>query len=224
MKKKETHWFSHDQNAFHDPKIELLPYKYGFSGYGRWWYLIEILRGEVDYKFPVTGKYPFLSLARKLCFTEQKVTEFVLDCIDFELLKTDGEYLWSDSLLARMEYWDKRREQLSEMGKKSAEVRKQKKLTAVEKNEEIPQPQLPVLVTNKTILNETKLNETIRKETKQNDDERNKKTSISNNSSSTTFLYASQEGTDPVNALSLHPGFATQSRYINKLPAWVNSS
>ncbi len=106
-------WFKHDINARHDVKIVAMREKYGASGYGAWWMLIEILRDTEDYKLSLR-EVPLLR--HSLDFPE--VEAFVDDCINvYFLLESDDEYVWSESLMKRMEAYDELLVQRAEAGR-----------------------------------------------------------------------------------------------------------
>jgi len=121
---KDAFYFSHDSNARHDPKIIVLRSHYGYEGYGWYWAIIEMLRDAQDYKFSLKNKYFLSSLAIDLGIDKEKLDKFLDDCIyEFELFKTDGEFVWSESLLERMEKREATRQKRSEAGKKGATER-----------------------------------------------------------------------------------------------------
>jgi hypothetical protein len=135
MSKKESHWFSHDHNAAQDPKLIALATQYGMTGYGRWWRLLEILRGEDQYKYCITTRFAYSVLARELMCTQEEARQFVADCInEYELLQTDDEYIWSASLQHRMTFLDNKRERYSEMGKKGAATTNARRATKLKEN------------------------------------------------------------------------------------------
>ncbi len=43
-------WFKHDSNAHIDAKIKRVKHKYGITGYGLYWYCIELIAGALDSK------------------------------------------------------------------------------------------------------------------------------------------------------------------------------
>ena len=95
-------WFKHDINARHDVKIVAMREKYGIAGYGAWWMLVEILRETEGYKLPIR-EIPLLRYS--LGFPE--VEAFIDDCINvYYLLESDGEFVWSKSLMKRMEAYE----------------------------------------------------------------------------------------------------------------------
>lgn len=119
MHVKNSHYFSHDSNARGDPKIMALISKYGMSGYGRYWVIVEILSEQSGYKLKYCNwSIEALALAMQHSVEEAKV--FIDDCIEnIELFKCDGEYFWSESLARRM----KLKEQKVEQAKKAANAR-----------------------------------------------------------------------------------------------------
>lgn len=121
---KDGQWFKHDSNAASDPKsITLITY-YGYEGYGRWWRIVETLREQAGYKFNIADKFAYPSLAEMLKMNVPEVKKFIGDCIEeFNLLKTDGTYIWSESLIDRMEPLDSKRKKMSERGKEGALAR-----------------------------------------------------------------------------------------------------
>jgi len=112
---KDAYYFSHDSNARNDPKIQALMSKWGYEGYGWFWAVLETLREQSDYKYPV-NKYTFDTFARIFCTTREKSSEFLSDCChEFAdenggLLTIDEQYLWSDSFLKRMSVIDEKRD------------------------------------------------------------------------------------------------------------------
>lgn len=124
MSKKESYWFSHDSNASNDPKLRALLRKYRFEGYGWYWRLMERLRECDDYRYDISMPFAFEVLADDLMMNPQEAEHFVRDCIDyFKLLETDGKYIWSTTMLDRMEFWETKKRRLSINGKKGAAAR-----------------------------------------------------------------------------------------------------
>lgn len=116
---KDAYYFSHDSNARHDPKVLAMRSVYGAEGYGWYWMIIEMLREQPDYKLKI-DKYTWNALAMQLQCDADAVNRFASDCMnEFCLLNSDGEFLWSDSLLRRMTQKDIK----SEKARKAAEVR-----------------------------------------------------------------------------------------------------
>lgn len=117
---KEAYYFSHDCNARNDPKMTAMRAVYGSEGYGWYWMLIEMMRESEAYKLDIQSKYAFNAFALQLQADRTRIEEFINDCIEeFNLFQTDGAYLWSASLLRRMD----KREQKSEARRKAAKAR-----------------------------------------------------------------------------------------------------
>jgi hypothetical protein len=69
---KDAYYFSHDSNAKDDPKCVLLIEQLGLEGYGIFWMLIETLRDQPGYKYPIAL---ISALARRYNTTAEKVTD-----------------------------------------------------------------------------------------------------------------------------------------------------
>lgn len=153
MAKDQSYYFSHDVDAFNDPKIVAMISEYGVIAYAWWWIIIEKLASYEDYKLPLK-KYTFVALDNELGMkNEQNLTfvehvfnknEHVLEqntfcsfCSflfifslinDFELLACDDEFFWSPSLTRRFELRKTKNEEISQKrrlaGLKSAEARR----------------------------------------------------------------------------------------------------
>ncbi len=95
---KDAYYFSHDSNAKDDPKCVLLIEQLGMEGYGIFWVLIETLRDQPEYKYPL-ALIP--ALARRYNTTSEKVKTVVMQYGLFEI--ENDEFFYSDSLNRRME-------------------------------------------------------------------------------------------------------------------------
>jgi hypothetical protein len=110
---KEAYYFSHDSNARSDPKILAMIKEYGMEGYGRFWVIIETLREQQDYKLP-HKQYVCNALAMQMQCAVDALQSYLKSCIEtYELLSSDGEYFWSNSLIRRMEQKEERSRQAS---------------------------------------------------------------------------------------------------------------
>ena len=116
---KNAFWFRHDSNAKDDPKCVLLIEQLGLEGYGIYWILVETLREQPEYKYPL-ALVP--ALARRYNTSSQKVEAVIKGYQLFAI--DDDQFFFSQSLLQRMEEYDGKREQARLAGKRSAEVRK----------------------------------------------------------------------------------------------------
>jgi len=94
---KDVSYFSHDANARLDPKIIKIRQKYKWGGYGIFFGIIEILRNQENYQYP-------LSELGALAFDMQcdcNALEYIVK--ESELFENDGVFFWSNSLRERLE-------------------------------------------------------------------------------------------------------------------------
>ena len=134
-KSKDKFYFSHDSNARRDPKMIALRSKYGYEGYGRFFALVEILREEKDYRIDTTKSYIIHSVSHELNFESKDLCEaFIKDCLNFELLESDGIFVWSNSLNARMEMFEAKRERYRQLAKKRWGNKNKDEINKDEKN------------------------------------------------------------------------------------------
>lgn len=111
--RKDAFYFSHDSNAKDDPKCMMLIDQLGLEGYGIYWVLIETLREQPGYRYPLAG---VSALARKYNTSAQKMEAVVRG---FGLFRIEDEKVFlSDSLVRRMEEWDETKRRRSLAGKK----------------------------------------------------------------------------------------------------------
>jgi hypothetical protein len=116
---KDAYYFSHDSNAKDDPKCVLLIEQLGLEGYGIYWVLIETLRDQPEYKYPIVL---IGALARRYNTTAEKMKAVVNG---YGLFTVDENDFFSLSLIRRMEHLEYKRELARIAGKKSAEKRLQ---------------------------------------------------------------------------------------------------
>ncbi len=158
---KDSCYFSHDANAKDDSKCMLMIDQMGLEGYGIFWILIETLREQKDYKYPLS-LVP--SLARKYNTTQAKMETVI---IAYNLFETDKDSLFfSRSLNRRMHFFETKKLQQIEAGKKGVEAKKakaQKQIEELSGNDSINRPStVPKTIKEKeTKLNQIKLNETL---------------------------------------------------------------
>jgi hypothetical protein len=94
---KEAYYFSHDSNAKDDPKCVQLIEDLGLEGYGIFWMLIETLRDQPTYRYPIKL---IPSLARRYNTTTPKVEVVVKN---YNLFEVQNDDFFSLSLNKRME-------------------------------------------------------------------------------------------------------------------------
>lgn len=109
---KDAYYFPHDSNAKDDPKCVLLIEQLGMEGYGIYWMLIEVLREQPDYTYPL-ALLP--ALARRYNTTYEKV-KTVVCAYDLFTIKED-KIFFSDSLSRRMQILEEKRIRRSEAGR-----------------------------------------------------------------------------------------------------------
>lgn len=98
----DARYFTHDDNARHDPKIRALIKKYGMEGYGRFWVIVENMREAKGYKLNLKS-YVLDALAEQMQCKAEEVQQFINDCIkEFELFIKEEGFFYSESLLERM--------------------------------------------------------------------------------------------------------------------------
>ena len=132
---KETYYFPHDFHARNDPKCAALLNDFGASGYGLYWCMIEILHEQKDGKLE---KFPKLLSGLSYDFNVpiEALTKQIEALInDYNLLREDEKYIWSDRVIENLENRKLKYYTKSEAGKlgglKSGESRKSKQNEAV---------------------------------------------------------------------------------------------
>ena len=90
-------YFPHDSNAKDDPKCVLLIEQLGMEGYGIYWMLVETLRDQPNYRYPIIL---IPALARKYNTTAEKVKAVVCNYGLFFI--ENEEFFFSTSLIERM--------------------------------------------------------------------------------------------------------------------------
>lgn len=113
MSRRDTYYFPHEYNAKDDPKCEQLIWELGMEGYGMFWALLEVLRAQPDYTYPVAN-IPIV--AKKYNADMDKMRRVVFDFRLFSIV--EERIFFSNGLTSRMRVLDERRKRLSEAGKK----------------------------------------------------------------------------------------------------------
>lgn len=118
-------YFSHDADAATDLKIQSMLMSRKAEGYGLYWMIVERMRKQEKdgYRLPLRP-YVYSAIGRMAGVEPDEVRQFIEECCqEYELFVCDGEWLWSESLLRRMEIKDAKREQRGEKAKRAAEKR-----------------------------------------------------------------------------------------------------
>ena len=110
---KDAYYFAHDSNAKDDPKCMLLIDQLGLEGYGIFWVLVEILRDQPKYTYPI-DLVPIL--ARRYNTSKEKMLAVVNN---YNLFNTnENKFFFSESLINRMSVLEQKRLKRSIAGKK----------------------------------------------------------------------------------------------------------
>jgi len=136
---KDVYYFPHDANAHDDPKCSALIADYGMEGYGLYWMIIETLHEQCEGKLE---KFPKLydGLAFKLKVDKELLTKLIEALLhDYNLLKEDERFIWSDRVLRNLEERRDKRLLKAEAGRlggiKSGEVRRESKQNEAERSD-----------------------------------------------------------------------------------------
>ncbi len=104
--KKDAYWFTHDSNAKDDPKVVMMIEQLGLESYGIFWVLVEILRDQPEFKYPL-ALIP--AVARRYNTTSEKVKAVITNYGLFQI--ENDEFFFSKSLINRMLPLIEKREQ-----------------------------------------------------------------------------------------------------------------
>lgn len=116
---KEAYYFPHFCNARHDRKIKRILKELGIEGYGIFFMLLEVLREQLDFRYPVQDVD---LLADEFGTSEQKVKAVISG---YDLFKYDDEnFFFSPKLEEYMQPWLSMKEQRRIAGIRSGVVRK----------------------------------------------------------------------------------------------------
>jgi hypothetical protein len=111
-------YFPHDANARFDPKCITLIAKWGFEGYGIYWFLLEYLYsqdGEIsDYEMVINELFRGY---------EFDVKAILNSMIDLNLLKINNGRLYSERMLANLKSQKKLKRVFVEAGKRGSDAR-----------------------------------------------------------------------------------------------------
>ena len=126
---KDAYWFSHDSNAKDDPKCMLLIDQLGLEGYGIYWVLVEILREQPDFSYPI-ALIP--AIAKRYGTSVPKVEAVISGFGLFDI--RDDKFFYSPSLITRVLAFKEKQDAKSAAAIKANMIRwqreKEKKLLA----------------------------------------------------------------------------------------------
>ncbi len=153
MTTKDAYWFSHDSNAKDDPKCMILIDQLGMEGYGIYWVLVETLRDQPGYRYPL-NLLPIL--AKRYMTSGEKMKAVVMNYGLFEV--HEEEFFFSPSLNSRMLAMDGKREQARQAGLASARKRK----LLAESNDGLTDVEQPLNEGSTSKVNKSKVNKIIK--------------------------------------------------------------
>ncbi|WP_419490985.1 DUF4373 domain-containing protein [Alistipes putredinis] len=111
-------YFPHEYTAKDDPKCERLIFEMGMEGYGIFWALLEVLRAQPDYTYPLAN----IPLAAYKYRTDpEKMRRVVFDFGLFVII--EDKIFFSNGLKRRMQPMDEEHNIAIESGKRGAEKR-----------------------------------------------------------------------------------------------------
>lgn len=86
--KKNAYYFLHDSNAHNDPKILKVLERFGWEGYGMFWFLLENMRDDANVEIAYTDRNAF---AFQMHTDVQKLQEFIDFCLEIGLFIPCGK-------------------------------------------------------------------------------------------------------------------------------------
>lgn len=132
--KRDTFYFSHDYSARNDPKLKRLLREHGVGGLGVFWCIIEEL-------YEQGGKLS-LDYIETIAWDLHVDVSMIKNIIDgYNLFKTEDDFFWSESVMARLQ---KRENANEKRRQKQKEYQERKKSEAP-----APQSQLPAIAESK---------------------------------------------------------------------------
>lgn len=141
--KDDLPYFSHDNDARNHPKMKALRARFGWTGYGQFWALNEMIAGAPQARLDLSRKVVRSSVACELGMTTDALDDFLRFLEDKDecgLINYSDGILTTDRTQEDYEHVTKMREQKSAAGKASA-LKKASNSTAVrESSTAVQQP------------------------------------------------------------------------------------
>ena len=136
-------WMKHYSNAQSDPKLKLVRHKYGFTGYGLYWYCLEVIAAKVDSEnvsFELDDTAETISLDWGM---SQKDVQEILDYfVELGLFENDNGVVTCYKLAEKVdEYTSKNPEinKINKIYKREKALRSEQKATK-KVSESVPKP------------------------------------------------------------------------------------
>ena len=142
-------WFKHDSSAHRDAKLKKVKRKYGITGYGLYWYCLELIAGNVDRKnitFELEDDAEEIS--EEWCLDQLKVQEMMRYMVDLKLFEENNGRITCLKIAHR----------LDDTTSRNPEIRKLLNLSQIKTASENPEETSDRL--DKTRLDETRLDQT----------------------------------------------------------------
>ena len=108
---KDALYFKFDANAHDDLKIKVLRNKYGWEGYGWFWFIISQLRMSANYELEYSNE-TFEALSVDMGVEEDKVKDYIDFCISRRLFNSEDGVFFSPRLNRDMQLKEYYREQI----------------------------------------------------------------------------------------------------------------
>lgn len=106
---KDSYWFSHDSNAGRDIKLLKIQHIHSHWGKGVFWDVIEVLREQKDYKYPIDDSSLQILCGAIYCQDFTRFKNWFTDCVKVELFEIKDDLFFSNSLIRRMKKWEKQK-------------------------------------------------------------------------------------------------------------------
>ena len=119
---KDSYWFKHDSSAHSDIKMLKIKHIYGFEGIGLYWSTIEVLREQSGYRWE-SDDSSVQCLATCIGADHERYLNFIKDAIGVGLFMVEDGFLFSESLLKRMDVWETKKENGKKGGRPANENR-----------------------------------------------------------------------------------------------------
>jgi hypothetical protein len=116
-KVKDSYYFPHYSDARNDDKVIAVRQDHGMAGYGVYFMLLEILRNQGDYKYPISS-------IPRLEYDVRADTQLIHDIIyNYDLFIIDQDFFYSNRLSMAMEVYNATKQRLREAGKKGGDAK-----------------------------------------------------------------------------------------------------
>lgn len=120
---KETYYFQHDYEPTSDPKMTAFLGKFGATGYGIYWRIVEMLHSDKRHQLP-KKVYIYEAIAQQMNVSSDEIKKMIEYAIETcELFCEDEEFFWSRRVNNNIEKRNEIKRKRSIAGKASAQKR-----------------------------------------------------------------------------------------------------